>query len=183
MRVLNRLWRGFETGIRKHYNQREKVMRSWKDLTITDCRIKWVLPEPSPSLLMDNLLMPQMIALSESETSLQIRARRVLYPAHNLFPNFLSNYWLQLHPPFWSCNFQKMEAWSSYFRNNGLNARLWTVKSYQGERAIIFIFTLLTICPLCLSLRQANKISFNKCLWVLPSNFTDRKQRLRGYVI
>lgn len=34
----------------------------------------------------------QMIALSQSETSSWLPARRVLYPAHNLFPNFLSNH-------------------------------------------------------------------------------------------
>lgn len=34
----------------------------------------------------------QMIALSELETSLGLPARRVLYLAHNRFPNFLSNH-------------------------------------------------------------------------------------------
>lgn len=86
-----------------------------------------------------------------------------------------------LQPPitvasvFWVLIFQGTEEWSSYFRNDALSSTLPTVKGYRGEIAIIFICTLLTICPFAYH-NDKQKMSFSKCLWILTSIFFWRKK-------
>lgn len=155
---LMRLWRRFETGIRKHCNQRETVMRNWKDLTITNCRIKWVFLEVSPSLLMENLLMLRWLLSVSQKHHYGFQPGEFYIWLRTYSPTFfpITDYSCTLHSEV--VVFQKIEAWSSCFRNNGLkmlDCQQW--KCYQGKRTIIFIFMLITTCPLCPSLRQANK--------------------------
>lgn len=154
-----RLWRRFETGIKKLRNQREKVMRNWKDLTITDCRIRWVVPEPSPSLLMENLLMLRWLLSVNQKHHYGFQPGEFYIRLTIYSPTFspITDYSCTLH--FEVVVFQKIEAWSSCFRNNGLkmlDRQQW--KCYQGERTIIFISCWLQFAPFACLFKTSKQI-------------------------
>lgn len=186
MRVLNRLWRGFAIGIRKCYNQREKVMRSWKDLTITNCRIKWILPEPSPSGLVENLLMPPRIAVKWVRTITGFQPEEfyiqlTIYPPP-FSPTTDHSGTLHLEGNFWkSFDFSEVGSrvfilWKHWLQHWVANSE--NVTKEGGWRAS-FSHCLQRV-PLCLSLSQASKLAFPD---VFESSHPTLQVELRGDII